>query len=96
MPLAYDALGAPSSATRLFLKRISDGVPPFRRDHFFSISTLVLSVALARSTAHILTERTEAIVAGEDWSDPIPALLGLDSTDLEWQVGGALFAPDDS
>ena len=91
--MAYDALGAPSLATRQFLSRIAECVPPFRRAHFFSISTLVLSVALARSTAHILIERTEAIVAGEEFSDPVPALLGLERTDLEWQVGGGLWAP---
>ena len=94
--MAFGALGAPSSDTRKFLSRIADGVPTFRRAYFFSISTLILSVALARSTAHIFIERTEAIVAGEAWSDPLPALLGLECGDLEWQVGGAILAPDDS
>ena len=45
-----------------------------RRDHFFTIATLLLSVALAKSTAAILLNRTEAAVLVENNYDDFDIL----------------------
>ena len=70
MPLAYEALGAPADRTKQFLDEVAEHVAPERRPHFLATATLLLSVALVRSTSRILLERTEATVADEERQDP--------------------------
>ena len=64
-PPAYDALGAPSKTSKDFLDRIAAFVSESRRPHFYKTATLLLSVALAKNTASILLERTEAALLGD-------------------------------
>ena len=66
VPLAYDALGAPSQDSKDFLGLVGGLVPESRRKQFYSMATLLLSVALAKQTAHLLLERTEATLLGEN------------------------------
>ncbi len=54
------------------------------------MATLVLSVALARSTAQILAERSEAAVVGDEWSPPLPFGAAFDAAELGWQAEGAV------
>ena len=65
IPLAYDALGAPSKTSKDFLDRAAAFVPESRRPYFYKTATLLLSVALAKNTASILLERTEAALLGD-------------------------------
>ena len=67
--------------------RVADRVAPERRSHFYATASLVLSVALVKSTADILIERTEATVAGDYWEHPSRLVDLFDVDDLTWFGG---------
>ena len=71
----------------LFLK-VSDIVPSSRRDSFMKLASLVLSVGLARSAAHIMTERAEATVAGEERDERLDLFDFYDVNDFQRCGGG--------
>ena len=56
------------------------------------LASLILSVGLARSTAHIMIERAEATVAGEERDERLDLFDFYDVNDFHWW-GGPLIAP---
>ena len=84
VPLAYDALGAPSKTAREFLGRVIDSLPSCRQASMSKFASLVLGVALARSTASILMERAGAAVAADEADEPLDMLDWFLDDDLEW------------
>ncbi len=84
VPLAYDAFGACSSSTRVFFDLLLDLVAPHKKDHFRNLSSLVLSVALAKSTARILLDKAEAAVVGDSQCYDLDFCEFVDDGELLW------------
>ena len=84
VPLAYDALGAPSPHAQSFLAQIVALLPPQRQSSFQATASLLLSVALAKNTAAILLDRTEAALHGDYGYTKLSDAAWADQSLADW------------